>query len=158
MPTGVLNNMFREGAFRPPSIGRRAKAYVIVAALALAALLAPSISQSAATDWVGIHELPPEARETLALIRSDGPFPYPKKDGSVFRNFEKRLPIQPTGYYREYTVPTPGVRHRGARRIVAGKGLCGNVRCSGEYWYTSDHYRSFRRIQTPPDRPLSPAD
>ena len=86
--------------------------------------------------------LPPEARETLALIRSGGPFPY-AKDGTTFFNREGLLPKQPRGYYREYTVPTPGARDRGARRIVSG----GDPRWSGEYYYTRDHYRSFRRIR-----------
>lgn len=87
---------------------------------------------------VALRELPPEARETLALIRQGGPFPY-RKDGSTFGNFEKRLPLQRRGYYREYTVPTPGARDRGARRIVTGR--------SGEAFYTADHYRSFQRIR-----------
>lgn len=84
-----------------------------------------------------LEELPSEARATLALIKSDGPFPYPQ-DGRVFSNRERLLPIQGKGYYREYTVRTPGVRDRGARRIVAG---------GGEYYYSADHYRSFRRIR-----------
>ena len=75
------------------------------------------------------------------------PFPYPRKDGSTFGNFEKRLPLQAQGYYREYTVPTPGSRDRGARRIIAGEGRGGDVANSGEYYYTDDHYRSFRRIR-----------
>ena len=83
-------------------------------------------------------ELPREARATLALIERGGPFPY-DRDGSVFRNFEKRLPLRERGYYREYTVTTPGLTHRGARRIVAGRG--------GEIYYTEDHYESFRRIR-----------
>jgi ribonuclease T1 len=87
-------------------------------------------------------ELPREARETLALIRAGGPFPY-RRDGTVFGNRERLLPRQPRGYYTEYTVATPGSRDRGARRIVAG----GDPRVSGEYWYTDDHYRSFRRIR-----------
>jgi ribonuclease T1 len=82
-------------------------------------------------------DLPREARETLALIDQNGPFPY-ERDGVVFGNFEKRLPIRERGYYREYTVRTPGVKHRGARRIVAGR--------NGERYYTDDHYQSFRRI------------
>jgi ribonuclease T1 len=82
--------------------------------------------------------LPKEARETLALIRSGGPFPY-QKDGSVFGNRESLLPKRERGYYREYTVRTPGARDRGARRIIAGRG--------GEYYYTEDHYRTFRRIR-----------
>jgi ribonuclease T1 len=87
-------------------------------------------------------DLPREARAVLALIREGGPFRY-EKDGTVFRNRERLLPIQPRGYYTEYTVRTPGVRHRGARRIVAG----GEPRTSGEYYYTDDHYASFRRIR-----------
>ncbi|HTO49908.1 MAG TPA: ribonuclease domain-containing protein [Burkholderiales bacterium] len=81
--------------------------------------------------------LPKEARETLALVKRGGPFRY-KQDGATFGNFEKRLPVRARGYYHEYTVPTPGARDRGARRIVAG---------GGEYYYTDDHYRSFRRIR-----------
>jgi len=95
---------------------------------------------------VALGELPVEARETLGLIKRGGPFPY-RKDGSTFGNFEKRLPLQRRGYYREYTVPTPGSRDRGARRIVAGEGMAGSVRSSGEYYYTADHYKSFRRIR-----------
>jgi len=87
---------------------------------------------------VRLEELPPEARATLALIESRGPFPY-SQDGRVFSNREKLLPMQRSGYYREYTVKTPGTRERGARRIVAGSG--------GEYYYSADHYRSFRRIR-----------
>lgn len=88
-------------------------------------------------DEVAVQELPREARETLKLIKQGGPFPY-KRDGVVFGNFERRLPAKQRGYYREYTVATPGLRHRGARRIVAGSG--------GEFYYTHDHYESFRRI------------
>jgi len=99
---------------------------------------------------VPLHELPPEARETLVLIRQGGPFPY-RRDGTVFRNFERRLPSRPRGYYREYTVRTPGLSHRGARRIVAGAGPDRDVRTSGEYYYTDDHYDSLRRIGMPSD-------
>jgi ribonuclease T1 len=95
---------------------------------------------------VELNRLPPEAVQTMTLIRRGGPFPY-RKDGTVFQNRERRLPQQPVGYYREYTVPTPGSPDRGARRIVAGEGAAGDVRSSGEYYYTGDHYRSFRRIQ-----------
>jgi ribonuclease T1 len=72
------------------------------------------------------------------LIKQDGPFPY-SRDGVTFGNYEKRLPLRQRGYYREYTVKTPGSRDRGARRIVAGR--------EGEYFYSDDHYRSFLRIQ-----------
>ncbi len=86
---------------------------------------------------VALRELPPEARATLSLIRAGGPFPY-ARDGAVFANREALLPKRPRGYYREYTVATPGARERGARRIVAGR--------AGELYYTNDHYRTFRRI------------
>ena len=79
----------------------------------------------------------PQLLETLALIDRGGPFPY-SKDGSVFSNREGRLPAQPRGYYREYTVPTPAAKNRGARRVVRGK--------NGDTWYTRDHYRTFVRI------------
>ena len=92
----------------------------------------------AGTPDVALSQLPPEAARTLALIKQGGPFPY-KKDGTVFGNRERRLPAREQGYYREYTVPTPGSKDRGARRIVAGRGA--------EYYYTDDHYDSFRRIR-----------
>jgi ribonuclease T1 len=93
---------------------------------------------AASIKVVAAAELPPEARQTLKLIREGGPFAY-ARDGLVFGNFERLLPRREKGYYREYTVPTPGLKHRGARRIVAGDG--------GERYYTDDHYRSFRRIR-----------
>lgn len=96
-------------------------------------------------EVVRIGELPREARDTLRLIKLGGPFPY-RKDGVTFQNRERRLPLREQGYYREFTVPTPGSRDRGARRIVAGRGNAGDVRTSGEYYYTADHYRTFRRI------------
>jgi len=95
---------------------------------------------------VPLATLPPEARQTLVLIRQGGPFPY-RKDGTAFGNRERLLPSKPRGYYSEYTVPTPGSRDRGARRIVAGKGDTGSPATSGEYYYTDDHYQSFRRIR-----------
>lgn len=91
----------------------------------------PAISAIRAAD------LPPQARETLALIRSGGPFPH-ARDGSVFANREGLLPPAARGTYREYTVMTPGRKDRGARRIVAFR--------RGEFYYTEDHYRSFRRV------------
>ena len=93
-----------------------------------------------------IDSLPPEARDTLARIRNGGPYRY-RRDGVVFQNRERHLPERPRGYYREFTVETPGRRDRGARRIVAGAGSTGNVQTSGEYYFTDDHYRSFRRIR-----------
>ena len=102
---------------------------------------------AAAQDYavVAAADLPREARETLSLIKAGGPFPY-AKDGVVFGNYERILPRQKRGYYTEYTVRTPGVKSRGARRIVAGKGRTGDPATSGEYWYTADHYRTFARI------------
>ncbi len=87
---------------------------------------------------IQVEHLPPEGRQTLALIKQGGPFPY-GKDGTTFGNREGLLPKKARGYYKEYTVPTPGSRDRGARRIVAGE--------AQDYWYTNDHYRSFRRIR-----------
>lgn len=100
-------------------------------------------SSASAPAWahgmptVQADRLPAEARRTLRLIDDGGPFPY-EKDGSVFRNFERELPRRERGYYREYTVPTPGERDRGARRIVTGSG--------GETYYTADHYASFKAV------------
>ncbi|MCK9537784.1 ribonuclease domain-containing protein [Dokdonella sp.] len=87
--------------------------------------------------------LPREARDTLALIARGGPFPY-RQDGTVFQNRERLLPPAPRGTYREYTVPTPGARTRGARRIITAGAP------PSAYWYTDDHYRSFRRFEVQP--------
>ena len=88
------------------------------------------------------QQLPPEAQQTLALIYQNGPFPY-DRDGIIFGNREKLLPLEASGYYREYTVPTPGVKNRGARRIV-----CGGEKPStpDRCYYTADHYLSFQLI------------
>jgi len=104
-------------------------------------LAAPVVARGTAPDGISeiaAAQLPPEARQTVVLIRKGGPFPH-ERDGAAFGNFEKRLPAKERGYYREYTVRTPGAANRGARRIVAGKG--------GELYYTDDHYQSFRRIK-----------
>jgi ribonuclease T1 len=102
-----------------------------------AAVLAFAASALAFSSEIALKALPPEARQTLALIKAGGPFPH-SKDGSPFANRERLLPKRNGGYYREYTVKTPGARDRGARRIVSGM--------PGEYYYTDDHYRSFKRI------------
>jgi ribonuclease T1 len=105
---------------------------------AAAGLPAHAFDDSGArSGGVSLHQLSPEARRAVVLIRAGGPFPY-AKDGTVFANRERLLPPKPRGYYREYTVQTPGARDRGARRIVAGE--------RGELYYTGDHYRSFQRI------------
>lgn len=142
--------MFRSGVLRAPQalpkLGSLASRSVLCAALAGAALLAPvgvlakGPVEPGAT--VALSELPLEARATESAIRSGGPFHY-SKDGVVFGNRERRLPIESKGYYREYTVPTPGARDRGARRIV-----CGGTQPTAPdaCYYTADHYTSFRRI------------
>lgn len=95
---------------------------------------------------VALSDLPPEARDTLALIKRGGPFPY-RKDGTTFGNREGHLPRQPRGYYTEYAVRTPWESDRGARRIVAGRGSTGSPANNGEYYYTDDHYNTYRRIR-----------
>ena len=105
---------------------------------------ATSISQTASkTSSSGSAAITGDAQidQTLALIKQGGPFPYPNKDGTTFYNREGKLPAQSQGYYREYTVPTPGVSHRGARRIVTG-GHPPTI-----YYLTVDHYDSFRQLQ-----------
>lgn len=89
------------------------------------------------SESVEKKQLPGEAIQTIALIKKGGPFPY-SRDGVTFSNREKLLPPRERGWYREYTVKTPGAKDRGARRIVAGR--------DGTLYYTDDHYRSFRRI------------
>jgi ribonuclease T1 len=86
---------------------------------------------------IAVADLPPEALHTLALIDRGGPFPF-RQDGTTFRNFERRLPERELGYYREFTVITPGEDDRGRRRLVAG--------AAGDIYYTSDHYETFRQV------------
>ena len=92
----------------------------------------------AAQETISLAALPREARDALQAIKRGGPFDSPR-DGATFGNYERLLPARGRGYYREYTVPTPGARNRGARRIITG--------ADGEYYYTDDHYRSFKRIR-----------
>jgi ribonuclease T1 len=94
------------------------------------------------TPDIATSKLPAEAQSTLALIRNGGPFAY-SRDGVVFGNRERLLPQKPRGHYHEYTVKTPGVATRGARRIICG----GDVTALDECYYTDDHYQSFRRIR-----------
>lgn len=123
--------------------------YYLTIMAALVALVGVSVASAFEGDaarhsGVGaIHsaELPKEARDTLALIRKGGPFPY-SKDGTVFSNRERILAKQPRGYYHEYTVKTPGSRDRGARRII-----CGGKQQQQECYYTADHYRTFKAIK-----------
>lgn len=107
---------------------------------------APPAAARPGTGSVSVAALPEEARHTLRLILSDGSFPH-RQDGQIFHNRERLLPLRERGWYREYTVATPGARDRGARRIVAGDDP------AHEFWYTSDHYRSFQRIDSIGDMP-----
>lgn len=140
----------RAGATAMPSSRRQSKAgalfALVFAATASFATLTPSSSQARPNAGLGadvaLSSLPPEAKRTDQLIHSGGPFPF-AKDGVVFGNYEKRLERRPRGYYHEYTVPTPGARNRGARRIICG----GNQPTEPDAcFYTEDHYNSFHRI------------
>ena len=130
----------------PPAPPRRRLCATAVLALAAwAALVAtPAAARSApdALPEVALADLPKEAREVNAAVRNGGPFRY-ERDGVAFGNRERLLPAEPRGYYLEYTVPTPGVANRGARRIVCG----GPPREPHACFYTADHYQSFRRIR-----------
>ena len=116
-------------------------------ALAVVATLATGTGVSAkesatATATVALSALPPQAQSTHGKILAGGPFPH-DKDGSVFGNRERHLPAKVRGYYREYTVQTPGARNRGARRLICG----GTPPTKPEVcFYTDDHYASFRRV------------
>ena len=119
---------------------RRTVGALLGATLLFAALA--GTARESPRSAVATSALPGEARTTLDRIRAGGPFPYPR-DGVVFGNREHLLPAKARGYYREYTVPTPGVKTRGARRIVCG----GAVATLSECYYSDDHYQSFRNIQ-----------
>jgi len=94
-----------------------------------------------ASEAIGLAELPRQGQQVYGLIQQGGPF-VSEKDGTVFGNRERLLPANKRGFYREYTVPTPGLKHRGARRIVCG----GQPRQPDVCYYTADHYESFRKI------------
>jgi ribonuclease T1 len=102
---------------------------------------AASAGLESSQTTVDAAQLPKQAVVTLRRIEAGGPFPY-EKDGIVFGNRERMLPPHPRGYYREYTVPTPRARDRGARRIVCG----GPRRQIDNCFYSDDHYVSFKRI------------
>ena len=122
------------------------RTFRLLAAIALAAAACASPAHGRATPEelpaAALADLPKEARAVSAAIVKGGPFRY-DRDGVVFGNFEKLLPVKPRGYYHEYTVPTPGTKSRGARRIV-----CGGPRTAPDAcYYSDDHYQSFRRIR-----------
>lgn len=133
-----------------PTRGARRRGWAWLVSAALAAALAAAFAQARAPadalPTVALSQLPTQARETHQRILAGGPFPY-AKDGSVFFNRERLLPPQPRGWYREYTVPTPGAPNRGARRIVCGGTVpTAPLAC----YYTADHYASFARIVQAP--------
>ena len=114
--------------------------YVTALAVIIAVGIGPNCARESSVSnsaQLRFEDLPKEAQKTLGLVKTDGPFPY-KRDGDTFGNFEGRLPQKARGYYKEYTVPTPGAGDRGARRIIAGR--------NGQYYYTDYHYKTFRRI------------
>jgi ribonuclease T1 len=119
---------------------------IVVGCLLVGCMLAlapfAAIGKGPPPSAIAAQDLPAEARATLEHIRAGGPFPY-ERDGVVFSNRERLLPPAPRGYYHEYTVPTPGVKSRGARRIVCG----GHAATLAECYYSDDHYQSFRKIQ-----------
>jgi ribonuclease T1 len=126
------------GWFRP----KLALALLLTSVLASAPAAKESLDGSVNAASVALASLPAEAQQTQQLILRGGPFPY-RKDGSTFGNRERQLPAKPRGFYKEYTVKTPGSSDRGARRIV-----CGGPRPAQPEacFYTADHYASFRRI------------
>lgn len=87
---------------------------------------------------VSLSALPVQAVQVVHEIEAGGPFAFGANDGVVFDNNEHRLPIHGTGYYHEYTVPTPGSAGRGTRRLITA--------AAGEYYYTGDHYEHFQRV------------
>ncbi|MBX3604436.1 MAG: ribonuclease N1 [Piscinibacter sp.] len=124
---------------------RRLGLAAVIAGFGLSGSLLPEgavEAREAPQARIALPELPPEGVRTYQAIRAGGPFQY-AKDGSVFGNRERRLPLRSRGFYREYTVPTPGIAHRGARRIV-----CGGAKPTApeSCYYTADHYTSFRLI------------
>jgi ribonuclease T1 len=109
--------------------------------LSFVAVDANARASCALAESIAVKDLPKQGRDTLELIKSGGSFPH-DRDGVVFGNREKILPKAKRGYYREYTVRTPGVKHRGARRIVCG----GDQRAANECYYSADHYKTFQCI------------
>jgi ribonuclease T1 len=121
---------------------RRATAGILLAAAFFCAWSATARTAPEPLREIAAADLPKEGREVLELIHDGGPFRY-ERDGVVFGNYEHLLPAEHRGYYHEYTVRTPGANNRGARRIICG----GKAKAPDVCYYTSDHYRSFKRIQ-----------
>ena len=131
----------RTGATPTSSLRRTSSLLALVVAAVMTVGVQAKSPEGLGAD-VSLSSLPAQAQKTDQLIHSGGPFPF-SRDGVVFGNYEKRLPREPRGYYHEYTVPTPGARNRGARRII-----CGGQQPTepDACFYTEDHYNSFHRI------------
>jgi len=123
-----------------------AVAWVFFAGSCTGLVQAKSSPDAVVSAPIAVQDLPKEGQETYSLIRQGGPFRY-EKDGVVFGNREKQLPVAKRGFYREYTVRTPGEKSRGARRIVCGGE---EPRLPKQCFYTQDHYASFREIAITP--------
>ena len=105
-----------------------------------AALLRSSPTPASDEENCPLESLPTETKDVVGDILAGGPFEYPDNDGVRFGNYEGVLPKESRNYYREYTVDTPGLNHRGERRIVTG----GGTETDPEVWYyTDDHYETF---------------
>ncbi len=149
-PRNLASQSQRQSTWQSLNLTRSLGRALAGAALSVALAMSPQgavAKQSSVADVEGVvgtiaaPQLPNEARQTLELIQSGGPFPY-DKDGSRFGNYERHLPTQSRGYYREYTVKNSKSRNRGAKRIVCG----GDQRAANDCYYTEDHYNSFKRI------------
>jgi ribonuclease T1 len=115
--------------------------FLLAAMLGVASTGARTVWDSPELGTVALNALPVQGQDTRRLVYQGGPFPF-DKDGVVFANRERLLPPHRRGYYREYTVRTPGSRDRGARRIICG----GPATQPDDCYYTADHYASFRKI------------
>lgn len=134
----------KTGTLRQPS--QRLGRWLLVCAAALTCAAAVARGPSP-IDTVSLAALPREARAVHAQVRTGGPFAY-SKDGSAFGNYEGILPRRKRGYYREYTVDTPGARNRGARRIICGAEAAEWAKnAPAACYFTDDHYASFRAIR-----------
>ncbi len=144
--TGARAEVTPRGRFETGSFVGSFSGLASTVLCAIAFAIAPTISQARPVSGLGepvaLSSLPREAQQAEQRIRAGGPFPY-SQDGVVFGNRERHLDRQPRGYYHEYTVPSPGARDRGARRIV-----CGGTRLTepDACFFTEDHYNSFHRI------------
>lgn len=103
----------------------------------------PSGQQSSDKDSCDYDSLPVEAQDQIEDILDGAKPDDGAADGKHFGNYENLLPKEKSSYYREYTVKTPGLNHRGERRIVVG----GGSKTDPDVWYySSDHFESFCSI------------